>query len=42
MRTEDFPAGLSLQRINESGHFLHQEQHEAVNCSLIDFLNNPR
>jgi pimeloyl-ACP methyl ester carboxylesterase len=38
MRTEDFPAGLSLQRADGSRHFLHQEQHEVVNQTLIGFL----
>lgn len=38
MHPEDFSAGLSLQRITGSGHFLHQEQYETVNRSLIDFL----
>ncbi len=38
MRSEDFPAGLSLQRVNGCGHFLHQEQPEVVNRSLVDFL----
>jgi pimeloyl-ACP methyl ester carboxylesterase len=39
MRAEDFPGGLTLQLINDSGHFLHQEQYKVVNDSLIRFLS---
>ncbi|MBZ5714804.1 alpha/beta fold hydrolase [Nannocystis pusilla] len=38
MRAEDFAHGLSVQRIAEAGHFLHQEQPDEVNRRLIEFL----
>jgi pimeloyl-ACP methyl ester carboxylesterase len=38
MRKEDFSAGLRLQRIGGAGHFLHQEQPQAVNAALLAHL----
>lgn len=38
MRAEDFPGGLSVERIADAGHFLHQERPDEVNRLLIDFL----
>jgi pimeloyl-ACP methyl ester carboxylesterase len=42
MRAEDFPAGLSVQRVADAGHFLHQEAPSAVNRHLINFLQQWR
>ncbi len=38
MRAEDFPGGLSLQRLEACGHFLHLEDPLAVNQALIAFF----
>ena len=34
----DYPEGMRFHRIAEAGHFLHQEQPQAVNSLLIDWL----
>lgn len=38
MYEEDFPNGLEVRRIIGAGHFPHQEQPEAVNELLLDWL----
>ena len=38
MKEEDFPAGLEVARIEDAGHFLHQEKPEAVNRLLLDWV----
>ncbi|MBO9695243.1 MAG: alpha/beta hydrolase [Sphingopyxis sp.] len=39
MPAADFPAGLSLHRIEEAGHFLHLEQADEVNMLLLRWLD---
>jgi len=38
MYEEDFPEGVRVERIPNAGHFPHQEQPEAVNRLLLDWL----
>jgi pimeloyl-ACP methyl ester carboxylesterase len=38
MEESDFPAGLRVERIDGTGHFLHQESPAAVNARLLDWL----
>ena len=38
MHEADFPAGLQVIRIEDAGHFLHQEKPEEVNALLLDWL----
>lgn len=38
MRESDFPRGLRVVRLEGAGHFLHQEQPEATNRLLCDWL----
>jgi pimeloyl-ACP methyl ester carboxylesterase len=38
MREEDFPAGFELVRLQNSGHFLHQEEPDEFNRLLLDWL----
>ena len=38
MHAEDFPRMLKVEQIPNAGHFLHQEQPDAVNQLLIDWL----
>jgi pimeloyl-ACP methyl ester carboxylesterase len=38
MSKQDFPAGLEVVRIEQAGHFLHQEQPQEVNRILVDWL----
>jgi pimeloyl-ACP methyl ester carboxylesterase len=38
MDKADFPAGLEVVRIEDAGHFLHQEKPEEVNRLLLDWL----
>lgn len=38
MVAHDFPAGMRVQKIANAGHFLHQEQADAVNHLLLDWL----
>ena len=38
MKREDFPAGLDVRQLERAGHFLHQEQPQAVNSLLLDWL----
>jgi len=38
MYPEDFPQGVRVERIPNAGHFPHQEQPEAVNRLLLDWL----
>jgi pimeloyl-ACP methyl ester carboxylesterase len=38
MQEEDFPAGLVVHEIANAGHFPHQEQPEAVNSMLLDWI----
>ncbi len=35
---QDFPAGLSVERVRDAGHFPHQEQPDAVNALLLAWL----
>ena len=37
-RPGDFPAGLTIERLADAGHFLHQEQPDRVNALLIPWL----
>lgn len=37
-----FPNGLRNVVVNGAGHFVHQEQPDAVNRALIDFLQGPK
>ena len=37
-RSEDFPAGLQVERIQGVGHFLHQEQPGILNELLVSWL----
>lgn len=39
MYPEDFPSGLEVKQIPHAGHFLHQEQPDAVNTLLLDWIN---
>jgi pimeloyl-ACP methyl ester carboxylesterase len=38
MSKQDFPAGLEVVRIEQAGHFLHQERPDEVNRILLDWL----
>jgi pimeloyl-ACP methyl ester carboxylesterase len=38
MVAQDFPKGLTFNRIAEAGHFLHQEQPGQVNRKIVDWL----
>lgn len=38
MKEEDFPAGLLVRQVANAGHFPHQEQADAVNALLLDWL----
>lgn len=38
MLEEDFPNGLQVRQIIDAGHFLHQEQPQAVNDLLLDWI----
>ena len=38
MCEEDFPKGLEVRQIDEAGHFLHQEQPQAVNDLVLDWI----
>lgn len=42
MRPTDFPAGLTVTRIKEAGHFLHQERPEEVNHLILEHLGSVR
>ena len=42
MKSEDFPAGMEVERLEGAGHFLHQEDPEAVNRRLLAWLGQPR
>ena len=35
---EDFPAGVEMARVEDAGHFLHQERPDEVNRLLLDWL----
>ena len=35
-----FPAGLRVERIEDAGHFVHQEKPEAFNVLLLDWLKS--
>lgn len=35
---DDFPAGVEVVRVEDAGHFLHQERPEEVNRLLLDWL----
>lgn len=37
--TPFFPAGLDLQIVPASGHFLHLDQPEAVNARVVSFVS---
>jgi len=41
MRPEDFPAGLRVETTPRAGHFAHQEQPDAVNALIINWLGAP-
>ncbi len=38
LHKDDFPKGLEVQRFENSGHFVHQEEPEIFNDMLIDWL----
>ena len=38
MTAEDFPAGFSVERVEEAGHFLHQERPQEVNRLLLEWI----
>jgi pimeloyl-ACP methyl ester carboxylesterase len=38
MVERDFPQGLTVRRIPQAGHFLHQEQPERVNRKIVEWL----
>ncbi|PWR18394.1 alpha/beta fold hydrolase [Zavarzinia aquatilis] len=38
VRPEDYPAGISLEVIEGTGHFLHQEKPDEVNALILDHL----
>ena len=38
MSGEDFPAGFEVVRLDDAGHFLHQEKPEKVNRLLLEWL----
>jgi pimeloyl-ACP methyl ester carboxylesterase len=38
MHERDFPAGLRVARVQDAGHFLHQERPAEVNALLLDWL----
>ena len=38
IRAEDYPAGVSLEIIEDAGHFLHLERPEQVNALIVDHL----
>ena len=40
MSKQDFPAGLEVVRIEQAGHFLHQERPDEVNHILLDWLTH--
>ncbi|MDJ0788307.1 MAG: alpha/beta hydrolase [Myxococcota bacterium] len=39
---EDFPNGLRVERMEDAGHFAHQERPEAFNRLLLEFLSEGR
>ena len=42
MRDEDFPEGLEVRRVEDAGHFLHQEAPESINALRLDRHAAPR
>jgi len=38
MNEDDFPVGLEVERIEGAGHFVHQEDPQAFNALLLDWL----
>lgn len=38
MREQDFESGLSVERIEGTGHFLHREKPDEVNALLLDWI----
>jgi pimeloyl-ACP methyl ester carboxylesterase len=38
MYPQDFPAGLKVECVRDAGHFVHQEQPDAVNSLLLSWL----
>ena len=36
---EDFPMGVRVERINNAGHFAHQEKPDEINSLLLDWFN---
>jgi pimeloyl-ACP methyl ester carboxylesterase len=42
MNAEDFPRGLEVVRVEEAGHFLHQEKPDEVNAILLEWLRRER
>ena len=34
----DFPAGLTVQRIKDAGHFMHQEKPDQINALMLDWF----
>ena len=39
MRDADFARGLRVVRIEQAGHFLHQEKPDEVNRVIVDWLH---
>jgi len=37
-REEDFPSGIDVRVVENAGHFLHQEQPDAVNELILDWI----
>ena len=40
MYEKDFPAGLKVVRLQDAGHFLHQEKPDEVNRVLLEWLSS--
>ena len=42
VKSEDFPAGVRVERVEGAGHFLHQEEPHVVNRLILDWLDEHR
>ena len=40
MKPQDFPRGLTVERVSNAGHFLHQEQPQRVNELILEWLEH--